>query len=357
MNQFTKIESLNGIRGFAILLVLLSHASNQGISIHPAFSFSGAGRYGVFLFFVLSAFLLTRQFLESRLNRNEIVPFVRHYFLRRFLRIFPLFIAALFCYYLLHKLGWGIYKIDEAMLLKSIFLLDAVGVFWTIPVEFQYYFILPLVALGFLQVKRTSVLLVGVLIFVALWWRLFPPKYVAHLLPFLPIFLLGSTAAFISYKIHAYNKVDSRVFPVMIANYIALGSAALFRVLIPGYFNYLFSQNVPRTQFHEQFLLFALLSSVLVLSTVHGNGVVKKIMESKFLVFWGNVSFSAYLGHTIVLSVVRQTGFSPSIKLIIFLTVTAILSYLVFKYFELPLSKFHWVKNASSPVLSPVPHV
>lgn len=352
MNQFSKIESLNGIRGFAVLLVLLSHASNEGVNIHPALSFSGAGRYGVFLFFVLSAFLLTRQFLERHPVGNEIVPFVRNYFLRRFLRIFPLYIAALLCYYLLYKLGRGIYDINEAMLLKSIFLLDAEGIFWTIPVEFQYYFLLPLISLVFLHTKRTMLVIIAVSVFTFVWWHIFPPKYVTHLLPFLPIFILGSTAALISYRINTQKEKDLHGFIVRIFNLIALCGVLLFLVLIPGYFNLLFAQNAQRTEFHDQFLLFAVLSSALVLSTVHGNGIVKKIMESKFLVFWGNVSFSAYLGHTIVLTAVRRTAFVPSVKWIIFLTATGILSYLAYKYFEMPLSKVHWVKGASSRISS-----
>jgi peptidoglycan/LPS O-acetylase OafA/YrhL len=53
------IKLLTGVRGFAVLLVLCSHAGHSNYYLHSAFDFSGAGRYGVFLFFVLSAFLLT----------------------------------------------------------------------------------------------------------------------------------------------------------------------------------------------------------------------------------------------------------------------------------------------------------
>ena len=52
-----------GVGGcLAVLLVLLSHASNVQIFLWPGLDFRGTGRAGVFLFFVLSAYLLTAQF-------------------------------------------------------------------------------------------------------------------------------------------------------------------------------------------------------------------------------------------------------------------------------------------------------
>ena len=59
-----RVPSLDGLRGLAVLLVLVSHASNIGVWLGPWFDCRGVGRYGVFLFFVLSAYLLTRQFFE-----------------------------------------------------------------------------------------------------------------------------------------------------------------------------------------------------------------------------------------------------------------------------------------------------
>ena len=58
-----RIPGLHGLRGIAASSVLLTHASNNGYHVLPGVSFSGTGRSGVFLFFVLSAFLLTSQVL------------------------------------------------------------------------------------------------------------------------------------------------------------------------------------------------------------------------------------------------------------------------------------------------------
>lgn len=343
MNKISKIESLNGIRGFAILLVLLSHASNHGMSIHPNLSFSGAGRYGVFLFFVLSAFLLTRQFLESAPKGDEIKPFITHYLLRRFLRIYPLFLASLVLYYILG--GSGIFSITETDIIKSIFLLDGKSIFWTIPVEFQYYFLLPIVSLLLLRTERTSFVIITISLFVIVWWLSFPPKYVTHLIPFLPIFVLGSGVAYISHKIHySYSNTNHKLL-LRIFNFFAICSFLALIVFIPNYFNFIFSRNVVYTEFHTQFLLFSILSSILVLSVVHGDGFIKKLMETKFMVFWGDISFSAYLGHMIVLKYVKKLDVSAPLQWIIFIFIVAAMSYLAYKYFELPLSKIQNFKN------------
>ncbi len=80
-------EPLDGLRGIAVLLVLASHASNAGHDLLPALDASGLGRSGVFLFFVLSSYLLTSQVL-GRLDAGKPIGWGR-YALRRLLRVMP----------------------------------------------------------------------------------------------------------------------------------------------------------------------------------------------------------------------------------------------------------------------------
>ena len=59
----TRYPCLDGVRGMAIALVLMSHICDRTHGI-----FLGLGQFGVWLFFVLSAFLLSLYFYE-RPNR------------------------------------------------------------------------------------------------------------------------------------------------------------------------------------------------------------------------------------------------------------------------------------------------
>lgn len=338
MKRSKIIYSLNGVRGFAVLLVLFSHASNFGFNLHPNVSFSGAGRYGVFLFFVLSAFLLTKQFLDHNFKKGEINTFVAHYFKRRFLRIYPLFTFALVVYYLLHKFGYSIYQIDEVVFIKTLFLMTGKGIFWTIPVEFQYYFILPIISLAFIKIRHPIVIIAFVIIFTSIWWHYIPPKYVKNILPFFPIFLLGSLTAYISHRVK-FNSSHKKYLTACF-NILSILCLFSFFLLIANFYNYLFNADISKSHFHKSFFLLSLLSCCLIFFTIHGNGIIKKIMESRILVFWGNISFSAYLWHMIFLQIITTFSQLPSeINFIIFLVTTASCSYLSFKLIELPLSK------------------
>ena len=52
-NKKDHFKALDGLRGLAVLLVVLSHASLHNVYLFPGLDFSGMGKPGVFLFFVL----------------------------------------------------------------------------------------------------------------------------------------------------------------------------------------------------------------------------------------------------------------------------------------------------------------
>ncbi|RZL18764.1 MAG: acyltransferase, partial [Pedobacter sp.] len=98
-DTYSQIDSVDGLRGVAVLLVFLSHTSNQGFFLFPFLNLAGIGKEGVYLFFVLSAFLLTLPFLERGNNAFRKLP-LANYFLRRFFRIYPLYLFfLLFCFF------------------------------------------------------------------------------------------------------------------------------------------------------------------------------------------------------------------------------------------------------------------
>lgn len=154
--------ALDGLRGIAILLVVLYH--NFGFI--PFFNY---GWLGVDLFFVLSGFLITEILLNTRDTKN----YFKTFYTRRMLRIFPLYYLSLVLviivfpaiknfpfnldFYTKNQVWFWLYLENWLLIFKawgsSTYILNH---FWSLSVEEQFYFVWPLIIL---LVKRPKYLL------------------------------------------------------------------------------------------------------------------------------------------------------------------------------------------------------
>lgn len=82
------IAALDGLRGIAAWLVVLSHTNN--LLPQPLTVFSGAGAAGVMVFFVLSGFLMGLLYAPVPPTQPAIADFV----VARVARVFPLYFAV-----------------------------------------------------------------------------------------------------------------------------------------------------------------------------------------------------------------------------------------------------------------------
>src|SRR5262249_30324556 len=90
------IQALDGLRGVAVMVVVLVHANgcfggpfSVGWVSGPLGAVFGGGWIGVDLFFVLSGFLITGILLDARGSP----AYLRNFYVRRVLRIMPLYFA------------------------------------------------------------------------------------------------------------------------------------------------------------------------------------------------------------------------------------------------------------------------
>ena len=155
MTRFGHIPALDGLRGIAIILVLLHHLTiyrpatgiDQWIASVPLFGWSG-----VDLFFVLSGFLITGILIDSR----DSARFFSSFYMRRTLRIFPLYYLAVFLALVvlpqlsrLHKVLVGPYPMPSAWpywtYLTNIsvaergFVHGLLDITWSLAIEEQFY--------------------------------------------------------------------------------------------------------------------------------------------------------------------------------------------------------------------------
>ena len=144
----TYLPELDGLRGLAILWVVLYHCNPrlEGTWIHYA---SLWGWAGVILFFTLSGFLITSILLVTRDKPH----FFHNFHGRRALRIWPVYILLLVVVYL--NAPWFIGPtvtdaIETAPWLAYLFLVQnlfhltlppALGPTWALAIEEQYYFL------------------------------------------------------------------------------------------------------------------------------------------------------------------------------------------------------------------------
>jgi peptidoglycan/LPS O-acetylase OafA/YrhL len=152
------IRSLDGLRAFAALSVLLYHALAWLGTVTVVFGFDVTFVWfytesGVDLFFVLSGFLLFLPYARAILS-GRALPSARLFYKRRALRILPAYWTCLFLLVVLNLSAYltplGLKNIAaHLVLLHDEFppLNRTIeGPFWTLAVEAQFYLLLPLIA-------------------------------------------------------------------------------------------------------------------------------------------------------------------------------------------------------------------
>lgn len=332
---------LDGLRGIAVLIVLASHFSSSGLFPRPALH--GVGKSGVYLFFVLSAWLLTRNLLRRPPGALSSAHVWLDYALRRVLRIWPLYLVVLGLSWWTFEAGHRgiLYAIDTASLWRHLTLREGVSVLWSIPVEFTFYLWLPLLVLVLRAMDRRrwpAWAQIGVFVLaLALATLAWPPSEAIEndvaLGSYLVVFLCGAFAA----RVDAWLQ-QARFAPEIWA-WVALAVLMVWCVAIPAVWCRLLGKAFDATVTRSWFLFFGLLWSVLLLALLHGPDRLQRIFAWGPLRWVGLVSFSLYLWHMPVLWLLGSTGLferSPLLAPWLALAVALAVSGLSWLLFERP---------------------
>ncbi|PYT96568.1 MAG: acyltransferase [Acidobacteria bacterium] len=171
------IPQFDGLRGVAILLVLIGHSGF--LEALPHLGGLQYTRFGVDLFFVLSGFLITGILLDSKGSEH----YFRKFYARRALRIWPLYYLLLFLVFVVAPLFRPSMRVTAAGVWPSfVFYVQnialvyrdaypfALGATWSLAVEEQFYLTWP--PLVFLLRKRALAIVSVSLVVVSLSLRL-----------------------------------------------------------------------------------------------------------------------------------------------------------------------------------------
>lgn len=144
--QSTHFSSLDGLRGVAIIFVLLYHFGVNHF-LRP-FHLMVYGRIGVDIFFVISGFLITTLLLKEKIRSGKIS--LKRFFIRRTLRIVP--VVYLFLIVLTSIYGFCHYRISGSEFITAFLFLKNMpfqtgpytGHLWSLSIEMQFYLLFPL---------------------------------------------------------------------------------------------------------------------------------------------------------------------------------------------------------------------
>ncbi len=151
------VPGVDGLRCFAVLAVMLFHVG-----------MSKTGWAGVWLFFVISGFVITRSLMANAALGLPAKELFRRFYLKRSFRILPLYLGSISVFTLvilsfasergekLDHLPWlltftyNFYRLDSDYVPNDFF-----GHFWSLSVEEQFYFVYPalLVLLGIARLR------------------------------------------------------------------------------------------------------------------------------------------------------------------------------------------------------------
>jgi peptidoglycan/LPS O-acetylase OafA/YrhL len=275
--------ALDGLRALSILLVFFVHVHVDRPDIH--------GWLGVYVFFVLSGFLITTLLIRESEDYGNIS--LRGFYVRRFFRIAPIYFLALALYFpavlLLHDaVRWTEFKLALPYLIT--FMQEyrpaasglVFGQAWSLGIEEKFYLVWPLLTICLLRFRRYSILIA---IAIAAVLMILPQ---ASMLCYGSLFLGSLTAIILA---RSTNFPFRHLFCRVPTAFMAILCLAAY-VSVWLYFDFI--------------LLFALSVALLIGNLVLHPSWLRGLLEHPWIVLAGKRSYAMYLIHVLVIHVMER---------------------------------------------------
>jgi peptidoglycan/LPS O-acetylase OafA/YrhL len=362
--------ALDGLRAVAVLMVFYNHY----LSHWPSLNW---GWLGVDIFFVLSGFLITGILYDTR---NTLHRF-RNFYVRRTLRIFPLYYGVLLIglvltpvfHWVWHPVWilWPLYlgnygrfiwlndwmqgtgvldHLRSSLPFRNPFFLFF-GHFWSLCVEEQFYLVWPLLVFAIKDRARLRNLCLAVCV-LGLGLRiacvfLMPQDYLTadFLYRITPLradaLLMGGALALMLRGPEAARLY--RIKPLALGFFVAAGALA---EIIYRFTAHHFYHPVPGAPVMDTvgYTLIDLFAGLVILLSLNPNGVLYRILTIRPLRRLGQISYGFYVFHDIphiayialAERFTTRTHWVTPLAAVIALPGTLLLSYLSYRFFEAP---------------------
>lgn len=320
-------KALDGLRGWAVLLVLFGHSTNQGLSPWLDGYILSRGKLGVYLFFIISAYLLDKQIIQVWQQGKGNLNYWRYYIGRRIMRIFPPFLLALFTFRLMNEAGYKVVIREWSHVWEHLALMRGDHIFWSIPTEFRYYLISPFLLWLCLRLfklqGRHTVRFFTAIILATLFINYFIELPRHSTLRYLGIFAMGTLIAvfetLFTEKLQQFiqSKWLTNLFILALGIFVGWGWAS----------DDFTHSNV--------YIPVAILWGILLLSSFK-DGIWCQFLSWRPFRFIGTISYSLYLFHIPVLMWVKTLGLPNGLSLVVFLALSLLVSALLHLLVERP---------------------
>ena len=371
--------AIDGLRGFAVLLVMWFHSSYFVVvaakqpmegAAWVYYIFSVMGETGVDLFFVLSGFLITGILIDTSHQKHNF----KNFYIRRILRIFPLYYGVLFVFLAYFLFMFGLDGLDHGKIglhllylqnwmfshnADQFILLDHT---WSLAVEEQFYMLWPLVLLSIYKARNLRPAMLLCVGMITLSWALrlylgwneaykwaytFTPARFDNL-------AFGALLSMLCIQKSPWLDHLRKASPYIIAVCFVLVSTIMF----VGAINSGDIEGANHASVVYGLIIFAVLHASLLAYVFlsPATNIFKRMLSIKPMRMFGKISYGLYLFHVPVMMIgVRllydnsSLGYWPA-HIIILLGgggVSFLLAYLSYNYFE---KRFLRLKEKLAPL-------
>ncbi len=342
------IKPLTSLRFFFALFVFFSHTGSylKQNFLYKSFydKYLYEGYLGVSFFFILSGFVLAYSY-KNKMEHHKITN--KEFWIARVARIYPLHLITLMISIpvsLNFVLNAKIITV-ASVFIAHIFLLQSYipqetfyfnfnGPSWSISDEFFFYLMFPFLINFFYSKKSIVVLFLYSMLFLVTLFFV-KKELLKSLLYINPLFRLFDFIL----GIILFN------FYVKLKNINWFGyKATICEFLVIAIFLLFFLNHDSIEQQYRYSIYYWIPMSLMILVFSFNRGFLSKILSSKTLFVFGEISFSFYMIHQLTFSYLKIIIFENWIQLnpILFISIsfsiTLLLSYLSFLYIEKPLN-------------------
>ncbi len=304
------MPQLDGLRAIAVVGVWFEH---WGIYSHPGFRWVEWGRLAIWLFFVLSGFLITGILLQCKaavdMGHHSVGREAFVFYARRFLRILPIYYITLFAMAILlpdvrRLFFWHVTYTTDFWVTRHPGSYPPGVHFWTLAVEEQFYLIWPMVVLLLPRAALVRILLFmtgAALVYRAAFYGL---RVSQTSVAALPLPFMGNLDKFAVGGLLATFRVDPTPAGAIaerslrrIGLWIALPLLIGFEILRVKVYH--LHDSRPALAFTST-VAAGFFAWVIAAASIGFRGPIGAFLQSRPIVFGGKISYGIYLFHMFI---------------------------------------------------------